>query len=265
MSRNVPRTPATVVEIDRRMLRRRAEVAEGRTRSSLSRLGLFLLFALFVGLPVWVLRSPLLAVDEINIEGALPNQAGDLLARTGINLGQPLVTVRLAEVEANLESDPRVLASEVVRRWPNEVLVMVTPRLPVAWIADGAGWSLVGVDGVVLETAGQPGSGMPTVIVDPSLQASLLGGLEFVAHIDPLLFTGAMIEMRGEELWGNVGGYEVRLGRAMDMAEKARALNTILRQSAEFGSSEFGPLVPGSLITLIAPARPAISIPAHNP
>lgn len=255
MSKTQRQPPGAVIEIDRRMLRRRVEVAEGRTRSSLSRLGIFLLFALFVGLAIWVLRSPLLAVDEIKVEGTLPGLAGELRTRTGIDLGQPLVTVRPAEVEANLESDPRVLASEVVRQWPNGVLVMVTPRLPVAWIAVGAAWSLVGVDGVVLDTAGQPGSGMPRVTVDPSQQATLLGGLEFAANIDPLLFGGATIEVRGEELWGNVGGYEVRLGRAIDMAEKARALNTILRQQ----------LVPGSLINLIAPARPAITLPTAAP
>ncbi|MCA1734713.1 MAG: FtsQ-type POTRA domain-containing protein [Actinobacteria bacterium] len=240
-----------VIEIDRRLLRRRREVAEGRARSSLSRLGIFLLFALFAGLVVWLFRSPLLAVTEISVEGALPNLVPELRSEAGIDLGQPLVTVKPSVVEANLKSDPRVLASEVDLVWPHQVRIRVTPRLPVAWIVNGTEWALVGVDAVVLETAGEPGSGMPQVIIDPVEQAALLGALEFASNLDPLLFAGARVEVRGEELWAMVGGYEARLGRAIDMAEKARVLNALLRQS----------LVPGSIINLIAPSRPAI-IPA---
>ncbi|CAN5270284.1 hypothetical protein BH18ACT5_BH18ACT5_03320 [soil metagenome] len=240
------------VEIDRRMLRRRREVAEGRARSNLSRLGLVLISAALIALGVWLFRSPLFAVQQIDVVGAIPHLVDEIRAQSGIDLGQPLVTVRPGQVEKQLTANPWVLSSRVELSWPDRVVIAVEPRLPVAWISNGVGqWALVGIDGVVLDTASQPGTGMPQVQIDPARQALLLGGLEFASNIDPLLFGGATIEARGEELWAIVGGYSVRLGRALDMAEKARTLNTILTQG----------LAPGSIVNLIAPARPAIVPP----
>jgi hypothetical protein len=240
-----------VVEMDRRMLHRRKQVAEGRVRSSLSRLGVLLLMATVGGLVVWLFRSPLLAVNAIDVKGALPNMVEEVRLQSGIDLGQPLVTVRPADVAAKLSNDPRILTVDVELHWPNRVLVTVTPRLPVAWVTADQGWALVGIDGVVLDTAGEPGSGMPRVEMGSGEGSLLLGGLEFAASLDPLLFAGATVGLQAGELWAHVGGYQVRLGRPIDMAAKARTLNAILRE----------PLMPGSVINLVAPSRPAVLAP----
>jgi hypothetical protein len=240
------------IEIDRRLLRRRREVAEGRARSHIARLGILLVIAAVAALIVWLFRSPLLAVQEIDIRGELPHM--QLESETGVEIGQPLVTVRPGVIEERLQRDPWVMSADVSLAWPNRVVIKVEPRLPVAWVPSGSDWSVVGIDGVVLETATQPGGGMPRINVDRSRELDLLGGLEFAATLNPALLAGTQIELRGEELWGNVGGYEVRLGRSIDMADKARALNVVLTQT----------LVPGSVINLIAPARPAVIPPAGD-
>lgn len=186
------------VEIDRRMLRRRREVAEGRARSNLSRLGLVLISAALIALGVWLFRSPLFAVQRIDVVGAIPHLVDEIRAQSGIDLGQPLVTVRPGQVEKQLTANPWVLSSRVALSWPDRVVIAVEPRLPVAWIANGVGqWALVGIDGVVLDTASQPGTGMPQVQIDPARQAALLGGLEFAANIDPLLFGERQSKLEG--------------------------------------------------------------------
>jgi hypothetical protein len=53
------------------------------------------------------------------------------------------------------------------------------------------------------------------------------------------------------ELWATVSGYEVRLGRAVEMDAKARSLTALLAQKPHRGS----------ILILIAPAHPAVTPP----
>jgi hypothetical protein len=133
--------------------------------------------------------------------------------------------------------------------WPQQVLIEVTPRLPVAWLEEGEVWSLVGADAVVLETARQAGTELPILRADAEL--SKLGGLAFLAELGPLQFPGALVEARNGEMWAQVGGHDVRLGRPIDMEAKARALTALLARGIEAGAR----------ISLIAPTRPAVYPP----
>ena len=157
-----------------------------------------------------------------------------------------MVSVRPAEVEAALAVNPWIASSQVTLQWPQHVLIEITPRLPVAWLDEGGGWSLVGEDAVVLETARQAGTELPTLRA--SAEVAKLGGLAFLAELGPLEFPGALVEQRDTEMWAQVGGHDVRLGRPVDMEAKARALAALLARGIEAGAS----------ISLIAPTRPAV-------
>jgi hypothetical protein len=82
---------------------------------------------------------------------------------------------------------------------------------------------------------------------DPSLE--LLGSLEFAQGLSDELKTGARVRNESGELWADVGGYEVRLGRAVEMRQKALSLAALIREQPP----------EGSILTLIAPTNPAIS------
>ena len=235
--------------MDRRLEKRRREVAEGQARSGLYKLLIVLIVASIGGLATWLFRSPLLSVQEIVVAGAPPHLREQVRSDSGIAPGEPLVSVRPAEVEAALGNNPWIASSEVTLMWPQQVLIEVTPRLPVAWLEDGEGWSLVGADAVVLETARQAGSELPILRADAEL--AKLGGLAFLAELGPLQFPGALVEAREGEMWAQVGGHDVRLGRPIDMEAKARALAALLARGVEAGAS----------ISLIAPTRPAVYPP----
>lgn len=232
--------------MDRRLEKRRKEVAEGQARSGLFKLLIVLLVASISGLAIWMFRSPLLSVQEVVIAGAPPHLREQVRSESGIAPGQPLVSVRPAEVEAALAVNPWIASSQVTLQWPQQVLIEITPRLPVAWLDEGDGWSLVGEDAVVLETARQAGTELPTLRA--SAEVAKLGGLAFLAELGPLEFPGALVEQRDTEMWAQVGGHDVRLGRPVDMEAKARALTALLARGIEAGAS----------ISLIAPTRPAV-------
>ncbi|HJU51401.1 MAG TPA: FtsQ-type POTRA domain-containing protein [Acidimicrobiia bacterium] len=232
--------------MDRRLEKRRREVAEGHARSGLSKLLVVLILASIAGLAIWLFRSPLLAVHRIVVAGAPPHLTEEVRSSSGIAAGEPLISVRPVEVEATLDDNPWISEAEVTLQWPHQVLIEITPRLPVAWLEEGQGWSLVGADAVVLETAAAAGTELPIIRVEA--EVAKLGGLAFLAELGPLEFPGALVEQRQGELWAEIGGHLIRLGRPVDMEAKARALHALLAEGIADGAS----------ISLVAPTRPAV-------
>jgi cell division protein FtsQ len=232
--------------MDRRLEKRRKEVAEGQARSGLFKLLVVLIVASIGGLAIWLFRSPLLSVQEIVVAGAPPHLREQVRSESGIAPGEPLVSVRPVEVEAALGDNPWIASSKVTLQWPQRVLIEISPRLPVAWLDEGNGWTLVGEDAVVLESAREAGTELP--ILRAHAEVAKLGGLAFLAELGPLQFPGALVEERDGEMWAQVGGHDVRLGRPVDMEAKARALAALLARGVDAGAN----------ISLIAPTRPAV-------
>lgn len=232
--------------MDRRLEKRRREVAEGQARSGLSKLLVALVLASIAGLATWLFRSPLLAVHLIVVAGAPPHLTEEIRSSSGIAPGEPLISVRPGEVEATLVDNPWISEAEVTLQWPQQVLIEITPRLPVAWLEEGRSWSLVGADAVVLDTAMEAGTELPTLRAQA--EVAKLAGLAFLAELGPLRFPGAVVEQREGELWAEIGGHLIRLGRPVDMEAKARALHALLGQG----------IAEGAVISLVAPTRPAV-------
>lgn len=241
----------SVLEVDRRLAARRRQVAEGQARSSFTRLIWGLVLALVAALTVWLFRSPILAIQSIVVHGFESSEIEPTLTETGVVLGRPMATVRSGNVTDALMADPRVRTASVTLDWPQQVIVAIEPRRAVAWANLGGQWGRVGVDGVVIATASEPAAGLPILEVPwdgaaPSSQA--LGGLEFLDALDVLVAQQTVVITRGDELWAILPDLTVRLGRPIDMTAKAVALEAVLSQGVEAGS----------LINLLAPARPAV-------
>jgi len=243
-----------VIEVDRRMAARRRQVDEVQARSSLARLMWVLVLALAAALTVWLFRSPVLAVSSISVSGFEAAEIESILSANGVVLGRPMVTVRPPGVAKALLADPRIKDASVELDWPQGVVVRIEPRRAVAWANLGGKWGQVGVDGVVMATASEPSDGLPILEVpwdgsDPSAQA--LGGLEFLAALDVLVAQQTVVITRGDELWAMLPNVTIRLGRPIHMSAKASALEAVLAQGVEIGS----------VVNLLAPARPAVMIP----
>jgi cell division protein FtsQ len=242
--------------IDPRLAERRREVAEDRARRNVGRLVRFLIALGVIGALVWVFLSPLLSVTTITTTGINASTAASILAEERVTEGTPLILIRTGRVEKALEADPWVRESVVDLDWPQGVMVRVDERVPVAWVETDEGWGLYAVDGVRLTTAPDPADEMPWIqigAVDATSEApspELLGSLEFAAGLSDELQAGARVRNEGGgELWADVGGYEVRLGRAVEMRQKALSLAALIREQPP----------EGSILNLIAPTNPAVS------
>lgn len=242
-----------MVDIDPRMTARRREVAETRARSSFSRIIWMLAFTAMAGSGVLLARSPLLAVQHIEVEGMALSEVESIINGAGLVLGRPMLLVKTIGVERALEADSRVKSVEVRLDWPQTALVFIERRIPVAWAPVGEGWGLVATDGVVVAQALVPtlDLGHLDIPMGPNPSAHVIGGLAFLAELAPQPGIAVVVRQEGQELWADVAGTLVRLGRPVEMEAKARALVALLAEGIPSGST----------VNLVAPTRPAVVPP----
>ena len=249
------------MSIDPRLMERRKTVAEDNAKRSVSRLLKFLVFVMIVGAGAWLAFSPWLSVSQVTASGIQASGSNAVLVDHGVTAGTPMVLISASATERALLRDPWVAEADVRLDWPNQVTVEVLERAPVAWVLTESGWSRRAFDGVALPSQPEPDDEMARIEM-PALSddtapdtAQLLGALEFVDRLDPQLHAGTTVTLSDGELWATVSGFQVRLGRPVDMGEKALSLAALFQQQN----------VPeGSTVVLIAPTNPAVSTPSES-
>jgi cell division septal protein FtsQ len=239
--------------VDRRIRARRIEVRRTQGRRRLRRL-VTLVAASAVVLAAWgVVRSPLLDVDEITVEGAERTAPDELVVRSGIARGDALIDVDTAGAAARVAELPWIAAVDVRRDWSGAIVVSVDERTPDAVVVDPGGTSwLVDADGTVLDVADPAGTGLPTIeglappapggLLDAGARTALDLAMALPDSVRPVV---ASVEVREGETWlrlvarpGEVDaagaprtdGGHVRVGDGRDLAQQVLDLTAVLAQ-----------------------------------
>lgn len=244
------------MSIDPRLMERRKEVAEDRAHRNVGRLLRFLVVFAAVAVLVWLAFSPWFSVNQVRTAGISVSGANTILAERGVVAGTPMIMLRAGSVEKDLLTDPWIRDARVHLNWPDEVIVGVVERVPVAWVETADGWTRRSLDGVSLPSGSVPDDSLvqislPSVAGETASTSPLvLGAVEFSDALSEHLWPKTTIRVEGGELWATADGYPVRLGRPVDMAAKATTLAVMLAE----------PIPQGAVIVLIAPTHPAISL-----
>lgn len=243
--------------IDPRLAERRKAVAEDKAVRNVARLLRFLAVLVVLGALVWVALSPWLSIEQVRTAGIHTSDGHAILAEHGVVAGTPLVLLRPGTIEEALIEDPWIKAARVHLNWPDEVVVRVTEREPVAWFHTLGGWQWRDIDGVAVPGPETPDPEMAEVQLpglddrDAPDSPIVQGAAEFIDNLPADLHAGTVLRVMEGELWATIEGWEVRLGRPVDMAEKALSLVALLDE----------PLPEGSTLILVALTHPAISTP----
>ena len=241
--------------IDPRLAERRREVAEDKAVRSLSRLLRFLGALVVLGALVWLAFSPWLSVSQVRVAGVAVSEANSVLVDHRVVAGTPMIMLRPDTVEDALKADPWVRDARIHLDWPDEVVVQVIEREPVAWFNTAGGWHRRDLEGVAVPGPDSPDPDMAWVLlpglddVDAAGSSTVVGAAEFVAALPAELGAGARLRVEEGELWATVDGYEVRLGRPVEMGEKALSLVALLSEQ----------LPADAVLVLVAPSHPAVS------
>lgn len=241
--------------VDSRIERRRRQVGEERARHRLRRALVFLVAVALVAAASWLVRSPILQVREVVVVGAERSDPLAVAEGLGITQRTPTISVDEAALRSALLTDPWIAEAAVTVSWPGTVTIVVDERRPAAVLEDGSTWMLVASDGVTLEEGTGAPPGLPRLVgplvapgTDPS--PAVLTSLAFLGALPADLATSSRVRLT-EPLIAEVGGHEVRLGRAAEGAEKGRVLAALL----DAGIAE------GAVVDLSAPRHPAVADP----
>lgn len=231
---------AVAAPIDPRIRARRIEVRRGQGRRRLQRLvDLGLLLGVAAGF-VLALRSPLLDVDRVRVDGAEHTDEQQVLAAAGIQPGQQLIDLELRAAAARVAELPWVARAEVARGLDGLVTIVVGEREPVAVVGSGAAAVLVDATGRALGPAADDAAAAAGLVrIDglasvPAPGAFLHDGDEALALATRLAAVAPGLVQQltvGDDLRGVLAsGIQVRFGAVTQLEAKVRSLDTVLRQ-----------------------------------
>ncbi len=242
--------------IDPRLADRRRRVLEERARGGVRRVIWLMVIVTVIGALVWLLQSPWLSVATVDVTGQQRSDVDGALDTAGLEVGRPLL---LAPVDAALEAllaDPWVADAAVDRLFPDTIEIRIIEHQPVAVVESGSRATVISEAAVALTQSTE--ADLPTIRLradEPALGEAyddprVRGAAAFFAALQPPYLTDAVLFDSDGELWAEVGEYAVRLGRPIEMAQKAAALQALLAEGQPAGA----------IINVIAPTRPTVRV-----
>ncbi|HUQ62902.1 MAG TPA: FtsQ-type POTRA domain-containing protein [Acidimicrobiales bacterium] len=217
---------------------RRAQVRKQEGRKRLRVLVAVLVVAAVAGAAWGTVRSPLVDVDHIVVEGALETGPAPVATASRVHRRAAMVDIDEGAVGRRLRALPWVRSAVVQREWPGTVRIRIVERVPVAMTPNGGGgWALVDVEGRVLKwlatpepgvlaIGGLPPAGAPGVMLAPEARGLLDVAEAVPSELRPRL-TGAILDAAGITL-GLAPAGTILLGGAEDLGAKLRAAQMVL-------------------------------------
>lgn len=224
--------------MDARIAERRREIRTERRQRRWRRTRIVLVGLVVLAALVALERSPLVAIEQVEVVGTERLAAEQVLEHAAVELGSSSVRLRPSEVEARVVALPLVRTVTVRRLDPLTVQIEVRERLPVLRVEGRDAAVLIDRDGIVVDEAA--GEDLPVVqIADAAPElGSRVGSAPAVANAHavwqglsgPLRASVVRYEAAGpDELTLQLrSGLEVHFGRAERLDEKVRALGAVL-------------------------------------
>ena len=245
--------------IDDRIARRRASIREQERRRRLRRtITVVVVLVCLVGF-VLVERSPLVAIEEVQVAGLQRLDADQIREAAGLELGTSTLRLDVGAASERVEQLALVRTASISRVDPLTVRIQVTEREPVLVVRGDGRSVLVDRDGVVLLEGQVPQLPVIHLESEPPEPGHEVGDDPALANAHatwrglsgPLRAQVVEYEATGshELVLHLASGVEVRFGRAERMDEKIRALGAVL---ADVGST------PIRVVDVRAPRAPTV-------
>lgn len=200
------------------------------------------LVALAMGATALVVRSPLFHLRRVRVEGNVRLSADDVSRLAGVQPSSNLLLLSLGAIERSVGASPWVANAEARRDLPATLVISVTERRPVGWVADPEGGAVVAADGTVLRRRRSAGSLVSLGEIDSPLRPG-----DRVSEIGPRLDVLVSlprtlqrqlshVHARGDELVLRLkSGGRIIYGGPLDLNAKRAALESVLSWAGERG------------------------------
>lgn len=123
-----------------------------------------------VGALVAAVFSPLLDVDEVRVAGADRLDAAELVAASGIEVGDRMISLELDQARDALRGLPGVRSARVEREWPSVVRITITEEEPAAMALFEDGHGIVATTGRLLDDGPYDSDGLLPLVVEGDVE-----------------------------------------------------------------------------------------------
>jgi cell division protein FtsQ len=152
---------------DRRIAERRKAIVAARVRRRRRVLGWALVAIALAAGVAYLIRTPLFGLGAVRVEGTGEVARSEVLAASGVHVGEPYLGLDLHAIRARVAALPRVAAVTVTRDYPSSLRITVTERRAVASVSAAGRYWLVAADGTMLESAARRPADLPYVAEVP--------------------------------------------------------------------------------------------------
>jgi cell division protein FtsQ len=182
---------------------------------------------------VAVAYTPVMAVREIQVEGARLVSSDLIVRDLAGEVGTPLPLVDQSAIKAALVKYPLIESYSVESRPPSTLVVRIVERRPVGVITDGDAFDLVDVAGVVLTSSPQRPDGYPLITFEGGSGSSGFEAAAAVVRSLPAEVLATVDEVTASTVDDVTltladSGAVVAWGSSEDSAAKAVALQTLM-------------------------------------
>lgn len=216
------------IAVDPRFAARRESVRQDRSRRRNRVLALVAALLMVMGALWLISRTALLDVDQITVIGTSRLQTDEVVAASGLTIGQPLFGIDTAAVAGQLEQQPWIRSVEVERSWGGDITISVIERVPVGVVvAEDGAVELIDATGALLDAVTELDGALPRI-------SNITDGTLELAGLLPPGVRSRVTEVRGDaegrlQLTLRPAG-TVEFGPASALPEKVAALVTVMGQ-----------------------------------
>ncbi len=201
------------------------------------RVAVVVLAVLLAAAAAWVIWfSSVLAVKDVRVVGVDGPRVQAVLDAAAIPAGVAMARMDADTPQRAVLALSWVQSAEVRRGWPTEVVIAVTPRVPIAGIASAGGTSgrsAVDAQGVVFEPVGALPKGLPTVSAEGVGLTSAMAVLASLpADLAPRVVSLSATTRDSVDLTLRSGDL-VHWGSAEQAEAKAQVLRALMRRKAD--------------------------------
>ena len=99
-------------------------------------------------------HSVFFQITAIKIEGNRMTSKEQIAALSRVDIHSNLLAINISEVKALLESHPWIAGADVIRDWPNRLVITVMEKKPVALLSRDSGLFYLDNKGMIIAAAG---------------------------------------------------------------------------------------------------------------
>jgi cell division protein FtsQ len=136
----------------------------------LTGLGAFAAVMIFVAVGAF---TPLMALQEIKVAGASRVPIAQIQAALQSEIGKPLPLINFGAIKDAVAAQPLIRSYSTESQPPHTLLIRIVERVPVGYLTNEAGFTLVDPAGVVIEKSAERVPGYPVFEVTGNSADSL--------------------------------------------------------------------------------------------